>query len=52
MKLEDPFTGNKIILVFRAKQEIAGEPIVFEELPRTQTLQLSQFFGFDALSRR
>jgi hypothetical protein len=33
MKLEDPFTGNQIILVFRAKQEIAGEPIVFEELP-------------------
>ena len=33
MKLEDLFTGNKIILVFRARQEITGEPIVFEELP-------------------
>jgi hypothetical protein len=32
MKLEDPFTGNKIILVFRARQEITGEPLVFEEL--------------------
>ena len=33
MKLEDPFTGNKIILVFRSRQSIAGEPIVFEKLP-------------------
>ena len=33
IKLEDPFSGNKIILVFRARQEIIGEPIVFEEPP-------------------
>ena len=33
MKLKDPFTGNKIILVFRSRQSIAGEPIVFEKLP-------------------
>ena len=33
MKLEDPFTGNTIILVFRSRQSIAGEPIVFDKLP-------------------
>ena len=33
MKLEDSFTGNKIILVFRSRQSIAGEPIVFDKLP-------------------
>ncbi len=33
MKIEDPFTGNKIILVFRSRQSIMGEPIVFEKLP-------------------
>ena len=33
MKLEDHFTGNKIILVFRSRQSIVGEPIVFEKLP-------------------
>ena len=33
MKLEDPFTGNKIILVFRTRQSIAAGPIVFEKIP-------------------
>ena len=33
MKLEDSFTGNKIVLVLRSRQTIAGEPIVFEKLP-------------------
>ena len=37
MKLEEPFSGNKIILVFRARQEIIGEPIDFEELPDLNT---------------
>ena len=37
MKLEEPFTGNKIILVFRARQEIIGEPIDFGDLSDLNT---------------
>tara|TARA_B100001093_G_scaffold504592_1_gene560643 strand:+ start:484 stop:1161 length:678 start_codon:yes stop_codon:yes gene_type:complete len=34
MKFEDHLSGNKFTLVFRARQEIFGEPIVFEEPPK------------------